>query len=262
VTDLTATRYLEVDIAPPAATITLNRPEQRNPLSLGLMEELAAELERLAGVAEVRAIVIRGAGPVFSAGHDLKEMVDRTVEDEQAIFAACERMMQLVQRVPQPVIAQVHGVAAAAGCQLVATCDLAIATDTARFLTPGVRIGLFCSTPMVALSRNVGRKRALEMLLTGEPIDAQTAVEWGLINRAVPEAELEAAVAELVAKLSTGSPLTMRIGKEAFYRQIDLRQAEAYTEMSATMAENAMTCDAQEGISAFLGKRTPTWQGR
>ena len=261
-TDVTATRHLEVDVAPPAATITLNRPAQRNPLSLGLMEELAAELERLAGNEDVRAIVIRGAGPAFSAGHDLTELRDRTLEDEQAVFAACERMMQLVQHVPQPVIAQVHGVAAAAGCQLVATCDLAVAADTARFFTPGVRIGLFCSTPMVALSRNVSRKRALEMLLTGDPIDARTAAEWGLVNRVVPEAELEAAVAELVTKIAKSSPLTLRIGKEAFYRQIELDQAEAYAQMSATMAENAMTCDAQEGIDAFLGKREPTWQGR
>jgi enoyl-CoA hydratase/carnithine racemase len=164
--------------------------------------------------------------------------------------------------VPQPVIAQVHGVAAAAGCQLVATCDLAVAADTARFFTPGVRIGLFCSTPMVALSRNVPRKRALEMLLTGDPIDARTAADWGLVNRVVAEEELEAAVGELVAKIAKSSPLTLRIGKEAFYRQIELDQAEAYAQMSATMAENAVTCDAQEGIAAFLDKRDPAWQGR
>jgi enoyl-CoA hydratase/carnithine racemase len=261
-TDVTTDRHLEVELREPAAFITLNRPSQRNPLSLPLMQELAAELERLGEDESVRAIVIRGAGPGFSAGHNLKELVDRTIEDEREIFDACSRMMALVQAVPQPVIAAVHGVAAAAGCQLVAACDLAIATDTAKFLTPGVRIGLFCSTPMVALSRVVSRKRALEMLLTGEPIDAATAVEWGLINRAVPEDQLDDAVWELVQKVSDSSPLTMRIGKRAFYEQIELDQAAAYQRMSETMATNAMTCDAQEGMSAFLAKRTPTWQNR
>jgi enoyl-CoA hydratase/carnithine racemase len=253
--------YLDVELRAPAAFITLNRPDQRNPLSLDLMRELAGALEALAGDDSVRAIVLRGAGPGFSAGHNLKELVDRTLEDEREVFAACTRMMELVQAVPQPVIAQVHGVAAAAGCQLVAACDLAIAADTAKFLTPGVRIGLFCSTPMVALSRTVSRKRALEMLLTGEPIDAATAVDWGLINRAVPEDQLDAAVWELVEKVSDSSPLTMRIGKRAFYEQIELGQAAAYARMGETMATNAMTCDAQEGMSAFLGKRTPEWTG-
>ncbi len=254
--------HLEVERRGPAAHVVLNRPEQRNPLSAELMTELTQTLRALAeDPGDVRAIVIRGAGPAFSAGHDLKQLTDRTLEDERAVFAVCAEMMQAVQQVPQPVIAQVHGVAAAAGCQLVATCDLAIAADTARFFTPGVRIGLFCSTPMVALSRAIGRKRALEMLLTGAPVDAPTAADWGLINRAVPEDALDDAVAELVEQVSAGSPLTMRIGKQAFYEQIDLDQAAAYERMSETMATNAMTCDAQEGISAFLAKRTPAWTG-
>lgn len=251
-----------VEYRPPAAIITLNQPERRNPLSLEVMREVTTELERLAQDSEVRAIVIRGAGKVFSSGHDLREVVDREIDDEREIFRACTLMMQAIQRVPQPVIAQVHGVAAAAGCQLVAACDLAVAADTTQFLTPGVRIGLFCSTPMVALSRAVGRKRALEMLLTGEFIDATTASDWGLINRAVPENELERAVWDLVQRLGDSSPLTMSIGKEAFYRQIEVSQADAYAMMTEVMAENAMACDAQEGINAFLGKRSPVWQGK
>ena len=253
---------LAVERRAPAAIITLNRPEQRNALSLELMLALTAELERQGGDPEVRAIVLRGAGPVFSSGHNLRELVGRTQADELEVFEACARMMELVQRVPQPVIAQVHGVAAAAGCQLVAACDLAIAGASAKFLTPGVRIGLFCSTPMVALSRAVGRKRALEMLMTGEPIDAATAADWGLVNRAVPDDELEAATWTLVEQVSRPSPLTMRIGKEAFYRQIEVAQAEAYALMTETMVENAMTCDAQEGMTAFLEKRPAVCQGR
>jgi enoyl-CoA hydratase/carnithine racemase len=253
---------LEVERRPPAAIITLNRPKQRNALSLELMEALTAELERQAADAEVRAIVLRGAGPVFSSGHNLRELVGVTQERELEVFEACSRMMQLIQRVPQPVIAQVHGTAAAAGCQLVAACDLAVAAESATFLTPGVRIGLFCSTPMVALSRAIGRKRALEMLMTGEPIDAATAADWGLVNRAVPDDQLDAATWELVERIARPSPLTMRIGKEAFYRQIDVPQAEAYELMTETMVTNAMTCDAQEGMSAFLEKRPAVWQGR
>jgi len=244
-----------------AAIITLNRPEQRNPLSVEMMHAVTEALEAAAADAQVRAVVLRGAGPIFSAGHNLREMVGRELDDQREIFDVCTRMMQTVQAIPQPVIAQVHGVAAAAGCQLVATCDLAIAADTARFLTPGVRIGLFCSTPMVALSRAVSRKRAMEMLLTGEPIDAATAADWGLINRAVPEDRLEAEVMELVERLAKSSPLTMGIGKRAFYEQVDLSQALAYERMAETMATNAIACDAQEGIDAFLTKREPTWTG-
>jgi len=242
--------------------VTLDRPEQRNALSTPLMHELTEELERQAARPDVRAMILRANGPAFSAGHDLKELVDRTLEEEQAVFEVCTRLMETIQRVPQPVIAAVQGIATAAGCQLVATCDLAIASEEARFATPGVRIGLFCSTPMVAVSRSIGRKRALEMLLTGRPIDAHTAADWGLVNRVVPAAELDAAALELARQVASASPLTLRIGKHAFYRQIDTGQEEAYRLMSRTMAENAMTCDAQEGMSAFLEKRQPTWQGR
>lgn len=255
-------RHLIVEDDAPIALITLNRPEQRNALSVPLMEELTHELERQAArQGEVRAIVLRANGPAFSAGHDLKELIDRTQAEEQHIFDVCTRMMETVQRIPQPVIAAVQGIATAAGCQLVATCDLAIAADTARFATPGVRIGLFCSTPMVAVSRAIGRKRALEMLLTGTPIDAATAAEWGLINRAVPHDELDHAARDLATRIADSSPLTLKIGKHAFYEQIDVPQPEAYELMSRTMAENAMTCDAQEGMSAFLEKRPPTWRG-
>jgi enoyl-CoA hydratase/carnithine racemase len=245
-----------------AMVLTLNLPDQRNPLSLSVMQELRDRLLEIGDDPEIRAVVIKGEGKVFSAGHNLKEMTGRTLEDQREIFDVCTQMMQAVQQIPQPVIAQVHGVAAAAGCQLVATCDLAVAADSTLFLTPGVRIGLFCSTPMVALSRNVGRKRAMEMLLTGEPITAATAAEWGLINRAVPQEDLEAEVWALVEKLSTWSPMTIGVGKQAFYEQIDVPQAEAYSRMSETMATNAMALDAQEGIDAFLNKRPPVWQGK
>ena len=254
-------RHLLVEQVPPAAVISLNRPEQRNALSTPLMLELTEELERQSGRPEVRVIVLRATGPAFSAGHDLKELVDRTPEQEQQVFDICTTMMETVQRVPQPVIAAVQGIATAAGCQLVATCDLAIASEEARFATPGVRIGLFCSTPMVALSRNIGRKRALEMLLTGRPVDARTAAEWGLVNRVVPAAELDGAALELAGQIASASPLTVKIGKHAFYAQIDVPQREAYRLMSRTMTENALTCDAQEGMQAFLEKRTPTWRG-
>jgi enoyl-CoA hydratase/carnithine racemase len=254
-------RHLLVEDALPAALLTLDRPEQRNALSTPLMLELTEELERQAARPEVRAIVLRARGPAFSAGHDLSELVDRTLEEEQAVFDVCTRLMDTIQRVPQPVIAAVQGIATAAGCQLVATCDLAIASEEARFATPGVRIGLFCSTPMVAVSRAIGRKRALEMLLTGRPVDAHTAAEWGLVNRVVPAAELDAAALELAHQVASASPLTLRIGKHAFYRQIDAGQEEAYRLMSRTMAENAMAGDAQEGMSAFLEKRQPTWRG-
>lgn len=245
----------------PAALVTLNLPEQRNPLSVTLMNKLRETLKVVAADQQVRVVVIKGAGKIFSSGHDLREMTNRTLDEQREIFDACTEMMQTIQRIPQPVIAQVHGVAAAAGCQLVATCDLAIAADSTVFLTPGVRIGLFCSTPMVALSRNVGRKRAMEMLLTGEPINASTAVDWGLINRAVPDDELESEVWQLVEKLAASSPVTIGIGKHAFYEQIDMSQSAAYSQMSETMARNAIDYDAQEGIGAFLEKRKPVWEG-
>ncbi len=254
--------YVLVEDALPAVIITMNRGAQRNALSTELMVAITHALETQSARPECRVIILRGAGPAFSAGHDLKEMLNRTVEDERAIFDVCTRMMNTIQRIPQPVIASVHGIATAAGCQLVATCDLAIASENAKFATPGVKIGLFCSTPQVALSRNIGRKRALEMLLTGKMIDAQTAADWGLVNRVVPADQLDATALELAHQIAASSPLTLKIGKQAFYRQIDVTQEQAYELMAQTMAENAMTCDAQEGMSAFVEKRAPVWTGR
>jgi enoyl-CoA hydratase/carnithine racemase len=244
-----------------AARIVLNRPEKRNALSLALMEELIEALREIERDAATRAIVIEGAGTAFSAGHDLGEMVDRDAAFYDRLFDVCTVMMETIHRVRQPVIAKVHGIATAAGCQLVASCDLAVAASGTRFATPGVRIGLFCSTPMVPISRAVGRKRALELLLTGDPIDADTACEWGLINRVVPPEELEDAVTELVAKVARSSPLTVRIGKEAFYEQVELDEHGAYELTRSVMTTNAQAGDAQEGMSAFLEKREPTWRG-
>jgi|SRR5436190_8509545 len=259
----TATReYVLVRVEPPAARITLNRPEKRNALSLALMQELTAVLEEVSADQDLRAIVIEGAGPAFSAGHDLGEMIGRDAAFYEQLFDECTVMMETIHRVPQPVIAKVHGIATAAGCQLVAACDLAVAAEGTRFATPGVKIGLFCSTPMVPVSRAVGRKRALELLLTGEPIDAETACEWGLVNRVVPAGALEEAVVGLVARVASSSPLTVRIGKQAFYEQIELDERGAYELTRGVMASNAQAADAQEGMGAFLEKRPPTWSGR
>jgi enoyl-CoA hydratase/carnithine racemase len=258
----TGYRNLLVRAEGPAARIVLNRPEKRNALSLELMEELTDALESIAARPEVRAIVIEGAGPAFSAGHDLAEMVDREPEFYDRLFEACTVMMETIHRVPQPVIAKVHGIATAAGCQLVASCDLVVAAEEARFATPGVKIGLFCSTPMVPVSRAVGRKRALELLLTGEPISAATAADWGLVNRVVPAELLEEAVQELVAAVARSSPVTVGIGKQAFYAQVDLSEHEAYEHTKTVMARNAEAADAQEGMCAFLDKRPPVWRGR
>ena len=252
--------YLLVEDAPPAAIITLNRPQQLNPLSTGLMKELTGELERQAARPEVRAIVLKGAGRAFSAGHDLKEMLDRNLDEERDIFATCNQLMATVQSVPVPVIAAPHGIATAAGCQLVATCDLAIASDDCRFATSGVRYGLFCSTPGVAVARNVGRKNAMEMLLTGRFVDAATAEKWGLINRAVPLAKLDAEVMALVNDLAKLSPYALRIGKEGFYQQVEEKQAEAYRVMAEAISCNAVAPDGQEGIAAFVEKRAPVWK--
>lgn len=257
-----ATReHLLVRLDLPTARITLNRPERRNALSLALMEELISALEQVGSTPGVRVIVIEGAGAAFSAGHDLGEMVGRDAEFYDRLFEVCTVMMETIHRVPQPVIAKVHGIATAAGCQLVASCDLAVAAEATRFATPGVKIGLFCSTPMVPVSRAVGRKRALELLLTGEPIDASTARDWGLINRVVPADELEDAVLALVERIAASSPLTVRIGKEAFYEQLELDEHRAYEFTRRVMAANAQTNDAQEGMGAFLEKRPPTWLG-
>jgi enoyl-CoA hydratase/carnithine racemase len=244
------------------ARITLNRPDKRNALSLELMAELIGALDEVGADSHVRAVVIEGAGVAFSAGHDLSEMVGRDLPFYQRLFDVCTELMEKIHRLPQPVIAKVHGIATAAGCQLVAACDLAVAADDARFATPGVKIGLFCSTPMVPLSRAIGRKRALEMLLTGEPVDASTALEWGLVNRIVPSEQLDDAVAELVDAIARSSPLTVGIGKEAFYAQVELDEHRAYDLTKAVMSMNSMAADAQEGICAFLEKRDPSWTGK
>jgi enoyl-CoA hydratase/carnithine racemase len=244
-----------------SAQITLNRPEKRNALSLELMEELIAALESVSAEPETRTIVLAGAGPAFSAGHDLSEMVGRDLAFYQQLFDVCTVLMETIHRVPQPVIAKVHGIATAAGCQLVAACDLVVAADTARFATPGVKIGLFCSTPMVPLTRAIGRKRALEMLLTGDLVEATRALEWGLVNVVVPEDELDAAVAALAEKVAGSSPLTVAIGKEAFYAQVELDEHRAYDLTKSVMAMNSLAGDAQEGMCAFLDKRKPEWSG-
>lgn len=242
-------------------TVTLDNPTQRNPLSTHTMRDITDAMRRLNGAEDVGCIILRANGPVFSAGHDLKEMIDRSLDEQQHIFAVCTELMETIQQIPQPVVAAVQGPAMAAGCQLVASCDMAVASDSAVFSTPGVKIGLFCSTPMVAVSRAVGRKRALQMLLTGEPVGASTAAEWGLVNEVVAADELHARVEELGSHIAAASPLTLRIGKQAFYQQIDLPQEEAYVKMSHVMATNAMAYDAQEGMTAFLQKRSPTWRG-
>jgi enoyl-CoA hydratase/carnithine racemase len=245
----------------PAARITLNRPAKRNALSLELIEDLLGRLREVSSEPGVRAIVLEGAGPAFSAGHDLTEMIDRDVAFYQRLFDVCTELMECIHRLPQPVIAKVDGVATAAGCQLVAACDLAVASEGSQFATPGVKIGLFCSTPMVPVSRAIGRKRALEMLLTGRPIDAATALEWGLVNRVVPRDALEDEVVALVEAIAGSSPLTVGIGKEAFYSQIELDEHRAYDLTKAVMAMNARADDAQEGMCAFLEKRPPEWRG-
>ena len=241
--------------------VTLNRPERRNALSLGLMTELISALDELAAEKSIRVIILAASGKVFSSGHDLSELVGRTVNDYRRLFDVCTELMTKIQSIAQPVIAQVQGVATAAGCQLVATCDLAIASDQAAFATPGVKIGLFCTTPMVALSRAVGRKRALEMLLTGKLVDAATAVEWGLVNRAVPAVELESATRELACQIAQASSFTVGLGKQAYYAQIDLDQLKAYAYAKEVMTLNSLAHDAQEGMSAFLEKRVACWSG-
>ncbi|MDP4004894.1 enoyl-CoA hydratase [Methylobacterium sp. NEAU K] len=243
------------------AILTLNRPQARNALSMALMGALQEALDAIRQDPGVRVVVLRGAGPAFCAGHDLKEMrADPSRGATEAVFRTCARLMLSIARLPQPVIAQVHGIATAAGCQLVATCDLAICAEDARFATPGVQIGLFCSTPMVALSRAVPRKAALEMLLVGEPIDAPEALRIGLVNRVVPASALDGAVSALAARIASKARRVLAIGKEAFGRQIEMGLEEAYGYTAEVMTRNMMMADAQEGIDAFLGKRPPRWE--
>jgi enoyl-CoA hydratase/carnithine racemase len=254
-------RNLLVSRGGPAARIVLNRAEKRNALSLELMDELTDALREVASQRGTRAIVIEGAGPAFSAGHDLSEMIDRPPEFFDRLFDRCTVMMETIHDVPHPVIAKVHGIATAAGCQLVAACDLAVAAEGTRFATPGVKIGLFCSTPMVPVSRAVGRKRAMQMLLTGEPIDAATALDWGLVNQVVPADELDDAITRLTDAIARSSSYTVALGKQAFYDQIDRAEPDAYTHTKVVMTENALAADAQEGMTAFLQKRSPNWVG-
>jgi enoyl-CoA hydratase/carnithine racemase len=243
-------------------TLTLNRPDARNALSMGLMQALDAELAAIAEDRSIHVVIIDANGPAFCAGHDLREIrATPTHAAYQAVFALCSRLMQRIVRLPKPVIAQVHGVATAAGCQLVASADLAVAADTARFATPGVDIGLFCSTPMVALTRAIGRKPALEMLLTGDMVPAARARELGLVNRVVPAADLHAATRALAAQIAAKSPLTVGIGKAAFYRQAEMDLAAAYDYTAEVMTRNMLARDATEGIDAFLTNRQPQWIG-
>jgi enoyl-CoA hydratase/carnithine racemase len=244
------------------ALVTLNRPQRRNALSLALMQELIDCLSAIGGRRDLRAVILAAAGKVFSSGHDLSEMVGRDISEYRRLFDVCTELMTKLQSIPQPVIAEVQGIATAAGCQLVATCDLAIAAEEAAFATPGVRIGLFCTTPMVALSRGVGRKRALEMLLTGELIDAHRAADWGLVNRVVAADQLRAETRQLADRIAEASDLVVALGKQAYYTQIDLDQPKAYAYAKEVMTMNSLAHDAQEGISSFLQKRTPCWTGR
>lgn len=245
------------------ACLMLNRPKAYNALSLSCMQALQAELKQIADEPDVRVVVLSGSGKGFCAGHDLKEMqLNASEAFYQQTFATCAELMQTIQSIPQPVIAKIRGIATAAGCQLVATCDLAYAANDARFATPGVNIGLFCSTPMVALSRAIHRKQALEMLLTGDMFDAAYAQSVGLINRAVDATELDSEVARIAQQIAEKSSYTLKVGKQAFYQQVDISQAEAYALCSQIMTENMLAYDAQEGIDAFLNKRPPCWSGR
>src|SRR5262245_51665767 len=246
------------------ATLTLNRGTRFNPLSSAMIDALHASLDEVAGDPNVRVVVIAAEGRGFCAGHDLKEMRQHAMDHEwqRRLFDGCSRMMLRITEIPQPVIARVHGIATAAGCQLVAMCDLALAADTATFALPGVNIGVFCSTPAVGVARNVGRKRAMELLLTGAPIDAATALAWGLVNRVVPADGLDAAVRHFTEIIKARSAATIRVGKQAFYAQIEQPVVAAYNMTSDVMACNMLFDDAAEGIDAFLGKRTPVWQGR
>jgi enoyl-CoA hydratase/carnithine racemase len=244
------------------AVVTLNRPNRRNALSLELMLELLDCLVRIGGDSELRAVILAAAGKTFCSGHDLSAMAGKDINEYRRTFDVCCDLMEKIQSIPQPVIAEVQGVATAAGCQLVATCDLAIASEEAAFATPGVRIGLFCTTPMVALSRAIGRKRALEMLLTGDMVPAATAAEWGLVNKVVPAARLREETRALALRIAQASPVTLAIGKRAFYTQIDLDQPKAYAYAKEIMTMNSLAADAQEGISAFLEKRPACWVGK
>jgi enoyl-CoA hydratase/carnithine racemase len=244
------------------ALVTLSRPERRNALSLEALEELIAAFRAIGDDASIRVAILRADGPAFSAGHDIAEMAGKDGAYYRRLFETCTELMETIQSIPQPVIAQVHAIATAAGCQLVASCDVVVASEDARFATPGVKIGLFCSTPMVALSRAVGQKKAMEMLLTGDAISARDALDAGLVSRVVPAAELDSTSRGIAAKIVASSPYVVAIGKRAFYRQAQMPQALAYDYAQDVMAMNAASADAQEGMGAFLQKRPPAWCGR
>jgi len=255
-------KFLTIAQEDQAAVVTLNRPDRRNALSARLMQELIDALDQIGSNVEIRAVILAAAGKLFCSGHDLSEMTGRDIKEYRRIFDLCTELMTKIQSIPQPVIAEVQGIATAAGCQLVATCDLVVAAQESAFATPGVKIGLFCTTPMVALTRAVGRKRALQMLLTGELVDAAQALDWGLVNQVVAAAELKQATRKMAAKVAEASSLVVAIGKQAFYTQIDLDQPKAYAYAKEVMSMNALALDAQEGISAFLGKRAACWHGK
>ncbi len=255
-------RNVTFDIEGPIGIITLNRPEKRNALSLELLEEFSILLTSVGQRPDVKVVIIKGKGKVFCAGHDISELVDGEMIDYRAIFGTCIEVMEKIQQLPQPVIAQVHGVATAAGCQLVAACDLAVAEEDTLFGTPGVKIGLFCTTPAVPLVRAIGRKRALEMLFTGDMISARQAEQYGLINKAVSKDRLDVETKALAEKIAQASPLTLSLGKEAFYNQVNLADFQAYDCAKEAIVTNLFAEDAREGLSAFLEKRKPTWKGR
>ena len=250
---------IQVEVDGAVVTVALNRPDKRNALSLNLMKEMVDCLSAIGRDEKAKVVVLRGNGPVFSAGHDIREMAAGDIQEYRTTFATCMGMMLLLHEIPQPVIARVHGIATAAGCQLVAACDLAVAAADTRFATPGVNIGFFCTTPMVALSRAVGRKKALEMLFTGEFISAQEALAHGLVNRVVPVAELDATVTDLATKIAQYSRTVLGLGKQAFYRQIEMAERLAYAYTSEVIAANGVMPVAREGMAAFLAKRKPIW---
>lgn len=254
-----AFNHLRLDRDSEIATITLARPERRNALSREMIGELTRALTELGADRTVRAIVLAAEGPVFCSGHDIAEMRGRDAAFYRALFDECVVLMERIQEIPQPVVAAVQGLATAAGCQLAASCDLVVAAENAGFATPGVKIGLFCTTPMVALTRSIGRKRALEMLLTGRVVPAREAADWGLVNRVVPAGEVLESALELARQVAAAAPFTLALGKQAFYAQIDLDQAKAYGYAKEVMSLNALAGDAQEGFCAFLEKRPPVW---
>ena len=258
---MSATGDLRIRQDDSVTVLTLTNPKRRNALSMDLMREITAAVRSIGKERRTGAVVLDAEGPVFSAGHDLREMTGGDIRHYREIFDQCTEMMTAIQSIPQPVIAQVDGIATAAGCQLVATCDLAIASERSKFATPGVKIGLFCSTPMVALTRCIGRKRSLEMLMTGKMIDAHTAADWGLVNRVVDGDRLASETLSLARDIASASSLTLGLGKQAFYSQIDLDQPKAYDYAKEVMSMNALAADAQEGMCAFLEKRDPVWTG-